>query len=76
MKESAKNASFVLKTHFNHSNLENDDNQKEKQAYFLHEILSKMRIDKGHPHTFTVNKIRQFLNGHGFGVITCGNRKG
>lgn len=35
---------------------------------FLHEIVSRMRIDKGHPHTFTIPKIRRFLSSHGFAV--------
>ncbi len=34
----------------------------------LHEILSALRIDRGHPHTFTVNKIHSFLQEHGFTV--------
>ena len=32
----------------------------------LHEIVSRLRIDKGHPHTFTIPKIRSFLKQHGF----------
>lgn len=37
-------------------------------GYFLHEVVSKLRIDKGHPHTFTIPKIRRFLGGHGFQI--------
>jgi len=37
-------------------------------GYFLHEIVSKLRIDKGHPYTFTIGKIRRFLARHGFEV--------
>lgn len=33
---------------------------------FVHEIVSRLRIDKGHPHTFTLGKIRRFLASLGF----------
>lgn len=33
---------------------------------FFHEIVSRLLIDKGHPHTFTISKIRQYLSKHGF----------
>jgi ubiquinone/menaquinone biosynthesis C-methylase UbiE len=32
----------------------------------LHSMLAKLRIDKGHPHSFTAERIREFLNQHGF----------
>jgi ubiquinone/menaquinone biosynthesis C-methylase UbiE len=32
----------------------------------LHRILSKLKIDRGHPYTFTVESIRRFLEQHGF----------
>jgi SAM-dependent methyltransferase len=35
-------------------------------GYFLHEIVSAMQIDKGHPHTFTLSKIRRLLDSLGF----------
>lgn len=35
---------------------------------FLHKIVSALRIDRGHPHTFTVEKIARFLQGHQFTV--------
>ncbi|MCD6161705.1 MAG: class I SAM-dependent methyltransferase [candidate division Zixibacteria bacterium] len=34
----------------------------------LHEIVSRLRIDKGHPHTFTIPKIRRFLSHYGFKI--------
>ena len=34
----------------------------------LHILLAKLNIDKGHPYSFTDNKIRRFLNNHGFDV--------
>ena len=34
----------------------------------LHRIVSWLKIDRGHPHTFTLPKVRRFLNAHGFDV--------
>ena len=33
---------------------------------FLHTILAELEIDRGHPYTFTIPKIRKFLTKHGF----------
>jgi SAM-dependent methyltransferase len=38
---------------------------------FLHEIIAALRIDPGHPHTFTVSKIKRFLEGHQFEIKYC-----
>ncbi len=35
---------------------------------FLHRILSKLKIDRGHPYTFTKDSIRRFLSAHGFTI--------
>lgn len=35
---------------------------------FLHRILSRLKIDRGHPYTFTAASIRAFLTTHGFAV--------
>ena len=35
-------------------------------GFVLHEVVSAIRIDKGHPHTFTLSKIRRFLSGLGY----------
>ncbi|BCA54096.1 hypothetical protein W02_12360 [Nitrospira sp. KM1] len=35
---------------------------------FLHGILSKLKIDRGHPYTFTKESIRKFLSQHGFAI--------
>jgi ubiquinone/menaquinone biosynthesis C-methylase UbiE len=35
---------------------------------FLHRILSRLKIDRGHPYTFTVESIRRFLEQHGFTI--------
>ena len=34
----------------------------------LHRVLSKLKIDQGHPYTFTLSSIRDFLHTHGFRV--------
>ena len=36
---------------------------------FLHSGFSKMKIDKGHPYTFTLRSIRKFVNGHRFDIL-------
>lgn len=33
-------------------------------GYLLHSLLANMNIDKGHPHSYTAGKIRNFLNLH------------
>lgn len=33
---------------------------------FKHEILARLKIDRGHPHTFTLSRVRRFLDRHGF----------
>jgi len=35
---------------------------------FLHRILSRLKIDRGHPYTFTLESIRRFLQQHGFAI--------
>jgi hypothetical protein len=35
---------------------------------FLHRILSRLKIDRGHPYTFTEKTIRTFLKQHRFKV--------
>lgn len=35
---------------------------------FLHQILAALRIDRGHPHTFTLETIAEFLDRHAFSV--------
>jgi ubiquinone/menaquinone biosynthesis C-methylase UbiE len=37
---------------------------------FLHSILSRLKIDKGHPYTFTAKSIRTFIQGHRFSILT------
>lgn len=33
-------------------------------GYLLHSLLAKLNIDKGHPYSYTAEKIRDFLNTH------------
>lgn len=37
-------------------------------GFMLHTILSKLKIDKGHPYSFNASKIREFLESHGFSI--------
>lgn len=34
------------------------------RGYLLHSLLAKLNIDKGHPYSYTADKIRDFLNIH------------
>jgi SAM-dependent methyltransferase len=34
----------------------------------LHRMVSRLKIDRGHPHTFTLPKVRRFLSAHHFDV--------
>lgn len=38
-------------------------------GYWVHRLLSRLRLDPGHPHTFTPPKLRQMLEGFGFEVL-------
>ena len=38
-------------------------------GYWIHRVLSMTRIDAGHPHTFTLARVGQFLEGEGFSVL-------
>jgi ubiquinone/menaquinone biosynthesis C-methylase UbiE len=37
---------------------------------FLHNIMSRLLIDRGHPYTFTVKSIRDFVRRHQFNVLS------
>lgn len=37
-------------------------------GFMLHTVLSKLKIDKGHPYSFTADKIRDYLGKHGFSI--------
>jgi len=38
-------------------------------GYWVHRLLSRLRLDPGHPHTFTPPKLRQMLERFGFEVL-------
>jgi len=37
-------------------------------GFLLHVLLAKLKIDRGHPYTFTAERIRKFLSDHGFNI--------
>ncbi len=37
-------------------------------GFFLHSILAATKIDRGHPHTYTLRSIRRFLRGSGYDI--------
>jgi hypothetical protein len=38
-------------------------------GFVVHRALSRLRIDAGHPHTFTPPRARAILKRHGFNVV-------
>jgi ubiquinone/menaquinone biosynthesis C-methylase UbiE len=44
-------------------------NCRTKIGYFMHRAISKCRIDKSHPHTFTINKTRNIIEAHSLKII-------
>src|SRR5205809_6212196 len=38
-------------------------------GFVVHRALSRLRVDAGHPHTFTPPRARQLLNRHGFSIV-------
>jgi SAM-dependent methyltransferase len=38
-------------------------------GYYVHRVLSRLRIDPGHPHTFTPDRTTALLRRHGFEVL-------
>jgi len=38
-------------------------------GFFIHRVFSKLKIDRGHPHTFTEAKVARFLDKHGFTIV-------
>jgi hypothetical protein len=41
-------------------------NCRSKTGYMVHRMLSSLRLDPGHPHTFTPPRVAALLRGHGF----------
>jgi SAM-dependent methyltransferase len=44
-------------------------NCRSKTGYVVHRTLSSLRLDPGHPHTFTPPRVAAMLRGHGFEPI-------
>lgn len=44
-------------------------NNRSRPGYFVHRLLSSLKIDPGHPHTFTLGRTRRFVEGHGFEIL-------
>ena len=44
-------------------------NARSRPGYYMHRLLSRLRIDAGHPHTFTNARLRSFLSDAGFDVL-------
>jgi SAM-dependent methyltransferase len=38
-------------------------------GYYVHRMLSRLRLDRGHPHTFTGRRVISFVRKHGFEII-------
>jgi SAM-dependent methyltransferase len=38
-------------------------------GYYMHRAMSQLRIDTGHPHTFTPGRARAFVRSHGFELL-------
>lgn len=44
-------------------------NCRTKWGFVVHRVLSRLRVDAGHPHTFTPSRARALLASHGFRTI-------
>lgn len=44
-------------------------NCRTRFGYYVHRALSRLRLDPGHPHTFTGERVVSFLRSHGFHII-------
>ena len=39
-------------------------------GFLVHRTLSRLDIDRGHPHTFTSSRARRLLDGRGFRILS------
>ena len=39
-------------------------------GFLVHRVLSRLNIDRGHPHTFTARRARRLLDGRGFRILS------
>ncbi len=44
-------------------------NCRTRFGYYVHRLLSRLRLDPGHPHTFTGERVISFLRKYGFEII-------
>lgn len=44
-------------------------NARSRPGYYVHRLLSRLKIDAGHPHTFTHERTVSFIEDHGFQVL-------
>lgn len=44
-------------------------NSRIKVGYYMHRMLSRLRIDRGHPHTFTPPRAARLIQKHGFEIV-------
>jgi SAM-dependent methyltransferase len=44
-------------------------NCRTKPGYLVHRTLSSLRLDPGHPHTYTPSKLKRLLPGYGFEIL-------
>ena len=45
-------------------------NCRSRWGYVVHRILSRLRLDPGHPHTFTPKHLRKLLARHGYRILS------
>jgi len=44
-------------------------NCRSRWGFVMHRLLSSLKIDAGHPHTFTPKRIRRLVERHGFEIV-------
>lgn len=44
-------------------------NNRTRVGYWVHRLLSRLRIDRGHPYTFTPRRTAKLLERHGFKIV-------
>jgi SAM-dependent methyltransferase len=45
-------------------------NCRSRWGFVMHRFLSRLKIDAGHPHTFTPRRIRHLIERHGFEIVS------
>ncbi len=48
-------------------------NCRTRPGFVVHRILSRLRLDPGHPHTFTLGKTRRLMGQYGFRILDFRN---